>query len=40
MSRALVPRLARLLFLLVMPREEDRFSFDHLLQSRAGTATK
>ncbi len=30
-----IPRLGLLLFLLVMPREEDRFSLDHLLQSRA-----
>jgi uncharacterized membrane protein YphA (DoxX/SURF4 family) len=30
-----IPRLALLLFLLVMPREEDRFSLDHGLQSRA-----
>jgi hypothetical protein len=30
-----IPRLALLLFLLVMPREEDRFSLDHGFQSRA-----
>ena len=30
-----IPRLALLLFLLVMPVEEDRFSLDHVLQSRA-----
>ena len=30
-----VPRLALLLFLLVMPRREDRFSVDHLLRSRS-----
>ena len=29
-----IPRLALLLFLLVMPRREDRFSMDHLLLSR------
>ncbi len=29
-----IPRLALLLFLLVMPRREDRFSLDHLLLSR------
>jgi len=35
------PRLALLLFLLVLPRREDLFSLDHLLQSRsAGTASK
>ena len=31
-----VPRLALLLFLLVMPREEDRYSLDHVLRSRSG----
>jgi uncharacterized membrane protein YphA (DoxX/SURF4 family) len=35
-----IPRLALLLFLLVMPRDEDRFSLDRVLESRAGTATK
>jgi uncharacterized membrane protein YphA (DoxX/SURF4 family) len=30
-----IPRLALLLFLLVMPRGEDRFSVDHLLRSRS-----
>ena len=30
-----VPRLALLLFLLVMPRQEDRFSADSLLRTRA-----
>jgi uncharacterized membrane protein YphA (DoxX/SURF4 family) len=35
-----IPRLALLLFLLVMPREDDRFSLDHVLPSRARTATK
>jgi uncharacterized membrane protein YphA (DoxX/SURF4 family) len=34
-----VPRLALLLFLLVMPREDDRFSVDHLLRSRGGHAS-
>lgn len=29
-----LPRLALLLFLLVMPRQDDRFSADHLLRSR------
>src|SRR6266852_4739715 len=31
-----IPRLALLLFLLVMPRESDRFSLDHLFASRSG----
>ena len=31
-----IPRLALLLFLLVMPRHEDHFSLDHLLASRSG----
>ena len=34
-----IPRLALLLFLLVMPREEDRFSLDHVLQPRATAET-
>jgi uncharacterized membrane protein YphA (DoxX/SURF4 family) len=34
-----IPRLALLLFLLVMPREDDRFSADHLLRARAGRAS-
>jgi thiosulfate dehydrogenase (quinone) large subunit len=29
-----IPRLALLLFLLMLPREEDRFSIDHLLRRR------
>ena len=29
-----IPRLALLLFILLMPREADRFSIDHLLMSR------
>jgi Predicted membrane protein len=29
-----IPRLALLLFILVLPREEDKFSIDHLLQKR------
>jgi uncharacterized membrane protein YphA (DoxX/SURF4 family) len=29
-----IPRLALLLFVLVMPRESDRFSLDHVLSSR------
>lgn len=33
-----VPRLALLLFLLVMPREEDRLSVDHLLRTRGRSA--
>jgi hypothetical protein len=33
-----VPRLALLLFLLVMPRQDDRFSVDSLLRSRGGGA--
>jgi uncharacterized membrane protein YphA (DoxX/SURF4 family) len=32
-----IPRLALLLFLLVMPREEDRFSLDSVLDSRVRT---
>jgi thiosulfate dehydrogenase (quinone) large subunit len=32
-----IPRLALLLFLLAMPREEDRFSLDHLLERRGAT---
>jgi uncharacterized membrane protein YphA (DoxX/SURF4 family) len=34
-----IPRLALLLFLLVMPREDDRFSVDHLLRSRGRRAS-
>ncbi|HEX7841117.1 MAG TPA: MauE/DoxX family redox-associated membrane protein [Kofleriaceae bacterium] len=30
-----IPRLALLVFVLAMPRAEDRFSVDHLLQRRA-----
>src|SRR4029077_11322772 len=33
-----IPRLALLLFLLVLPRDEDRFSLDHFLGSRSGRA--
>jgi uncharacterized membrane protein YphA (DoxX/SURF4 family) len=33
-----LPRLALLLFLLVMPRQDDRFSVDNLLRSRGGGA--
>ena len=29
-----IPRLALLLFVLMLPREDDRFSLDHLLQRR------
>jgi hypothetical protein len=29
-----IPRLALLLFLLVMPRQDDRFSVDNFLRSR------
>jgi len=29
-----IPRLALLLFVLMLPREEDRFSIDHLLRRR------
>jgi hypothetical protein len=29
-----IPRLALLLFILMLPREDDRFSLDHLLQRR------
>jgi uncharacterized membrane protein YphA (DoxX/SURF4 family) len=32
-----IPRTALLLFLLVMPAEEDRFSLDGWLRSRAST---
>jgi len=31
-----IPRLALLLFLLVMPRREDRFSLDYFSESRSG----
>ena len=31
-----IPRLALLVFLLVMPRREDRFSLDYFLESRSG----
>ncbi len=31
-----IPRLALLLFVLVMPREDDRFSLDYLLRRRPG----
>jgi uncharacterized membrane protein YphA (DoxX/SURF4 family) len=30
-----IPRLALLLFVLMLPREDDRFSLDHLLQRRS-----
>jgi len=30
-----IPRLALLLFLLVMPRDEDHFSLDHVLEARS-----
>jgi uncharacterized membrane protein YphA (DoxX/SURF4 family) len=33
-----IPRLALLLFLLVMPRQDDRFSVDIFLRSRGGGA--
>ena len=29
-----IPRLALLLFILMLPREDDRFSLDHLIQRR------
>ena len=32
------PRLALLLFVLAMPRADDHFSLDHLLQARPGSA--
>src|SRR5882724_2223544 len=37
-----IPRLALLLFVLMMPREDDRFSVDHLFQRRriVGEATQ
>jgi hypothetical protein len=31
-----IPRLALLLFVLVLPAADDRFSLDHLLARRAG----
>lgn len=34
------PRLALLLFLLVLPREEDRYSLDRALELRSGNAEK
>jgi len=33
-----IPRLALLLFLLVMPRDADRFSLDHVIARRSGGA--
>jgi putative oxidoreductase len=33
-----IPRLALLLFVLVLPREDDRFSLDHLLRTRKGAS--
>jgi uncharacterized membrane protein YphA (DoxX/SURF4 family) len=38
-SGHVIPRLALLLFLLWCPREEDRFSLDHLWQTRKITTT-
>ena len=35
-----IPRLALLLFLLVMPREDDRYSLNRVLQSRRATGEK
>ena len=35
-----IPRLVLLLFLLVLPREADRFSLDHVLRSRTRTSAK
>ncbi|MEK6289247.1 MAG: DoxX family protein [Acidobacteriota bacterium] len=32
-----IPRLALLLFVLMLPREDDRFSLDHLLARRRGS---
>jgi uncharacterized membrane protein YphA (DoxX/SURF4 family) len=32
-----IPRLALLLFILLLPRRNDRFSIDHLLRRRSGT---
>lgn len=34
-----IPRLALLLFILMLPREDDRFSVDHLLKSRGRPPT-
>jgi uncharacterized membrane protein YphA (DoxX/SURF4 family) len=34
-----IPRLALLLFVLLMPQEFDRFSIDHLLARRRGSAS-
>lgn len=31
-----IPRLALLLFILLLPRRDDRFSIDHLLRRRSG----
>jgi thiosulfate dehydrogenase [quinone] large subunit len=31
-----IPRLALLLFILLLPREDDQFAFDHLLRRRQG----
>ena len=35
-----IPRLALLLFVLVMPRDVDRFSLDHVLRRRASSRLK
>lgn len=35
-----IPRLALLLFILLLPREDDRFSIDHLLMRRGNEETE
>ena len=35
-----IPRLALLLFILLLPREADRFSIDHFVETRAATGER
>ena len=35
-----IPRLALLLFILLLPREADRFSIDHFIETRAATVER
>jgi len=35
-----IPRLALVLFILLLPREEDRFSLDHLIGAKASSTTE
>lgn len=35
-----IPRLALLLFVFLLPSDEDRFSFDYLIRRRAGSQTE